>query len=111
MSITGPCKVAVYPRLEKIPDYSDLFTPLPGLLTKYKDLMEEKDYEQAIDVINEIFCAASGLVSITAKQLLRSHLGGNFEYESAKGKVQPTQKEIHQRLRERINNLGDKCES
>jgi len=107
MSAPGPCKVAVYPRLEKIPDYSGLFTPLPGLLIKYKDLMEEKNYQQAIDVINEIFCATSGLVSITSKELLRSYLGGCHEYETSGAKTQPTQKEIHQRLRERINNLGD----
>lgn len=110
MAITGPCKVAVYPRLENIQDYSGLFTQLPGLLTKYKDLMEQSDYSQAVDVIGEIASISMELVSITGKQLLKSHLGGVYEYESTKGKVQPTQKEIHQRLRERINNLGDEYE-
>lgn len=102
MSVNGPCKVAVYPRLENIPDYSGLFTQLPKLLTKYKDLMEQSDYTQAVDVIGEIASISMELVSITGKKLLKSHLGGVYEYDSAKGKVQPTQKEIHQRLTERL---------
>ncbi len=110
MSITGPCKVAVYPRLERIPDYSGLFVKLPELITEYKNLMEQADYSHAVDVIGEIASISMELVSITGKTLLKSHLGGCHEYETSGAKTQPTQKEIHQRLRERINNLGDKCQ-
>jgi len=110
MTAQGPCKVAVYPRLEKIPDYSGLFVQLPELITKYKNLMEQADYAHAIYVIEKIASISMELVSITAKTLLKSHLGGCHEYETSGAKTQPTQKEIHQRLRERVNNLGDKCE-
>lgn len=102
MIANGPCKVAVYPRLEEIPDYSNPLCKLQPLLTEYKNIMEEKNYRLALDVIGEMFSIAGELVSITAKQLLKSHIGGVHEYESAKGKVQPTQKEIHARLTERL---------